>query len=158
VTTTCPTDQLAVRELCGLSIRFDQFQIFPTTLGTRLIAVASGGQVDGPCLEGEVLPGGGDWLFFGADGIARMDVRASIRTAGGEMVYMTGQGRAEILGEARDRFLAGETVSQDEVRSRLGLVFETGGGVHRWLNAAVAVGLVNELSQRHIDYRVYVMA
>jgi hypothetical protein len=158
VTTTSAIDQLAVRELCELSVGFDQFQIFPTALGTRLIAVASGGRVVGPSLEGQVLPGGGDWLFFGADGIARMDVRASIRTTDDEMLLMSGLGRAEIVDEARDRFLAGETVTHGEVHSRLALTFEAGAGVYGWLNATVAVGLVSELSQHHIHYRVYAVA
>lgn len=158
MTTTHATDALAVSELCALSVGFDQFQIFPTALGTRLIAVTSGGRVDGPRLVGEVLAGGGDWLLVGADGTARMDVRASIRASDGGMVYMTGLGRAEIVAGARDRFLAGDTVADDEVRSRLALIFEADAGPHAWLNATVAVGLVSELSQRHIRYRVYAVA
>jgi hypothetical protein len=158
VTNASAIDEFAVRELCELSVRFDQFQIFPTALGTRLVAVAGGGRVVGPRLEGDVLPGGGDWLLLAGDGIARMDVRASIRTSGGEMLYMTALGRAEILDEARDRFLAGETISRAEVRSRLAVMFEAGAGVSEWLNATVAVGLVDELSQRHIHYRIYDVA
>jgi len=155
---TSAIDELAVSEICDLSAGFDQFQIFPTTLGTRLIAVTSGGRVDGPRLNGEVLPGGGDWLLFSPDGTARMDVRASIRTSDGEMLYMTGLGRAEIVDGARDRFLAGETVGHDEVRSRLALLFEADAGTYGWLNNTVAVGLVSELSQHHIHYRVYAVA
>jgi Protein of unknown function (DUF3237) len=157
VTSTSAIDQLAVSELCELSVGFDQFQTFPTALGTRLIAVARGGRVEGR-LEGEVLPGGGDWLMFGADGIARMDVRASIRTTDGEMLYMTGLGRAEIVDGARDRFLAGDTMTSADVRSRLALMFEAGAGEYAWLNATVAVGMVTELSQRHIHYRVHAVA
>jgi hypothetical protein len=150
-------DQLAARALCDLSIRFDQFQMFPTVLGTRLIAVGGGGEVRGPRLNGEVLPGGGDWLL--ATGrVARMDVRASIRTPDGEMLYVTGVGRAEILDDARDRFLAGETVADEGVRSRLALTFEAGDGAWGWLNGTVAIGVVSELSQRHIHYHVYELA
>jgi hypothetical protein len=151
-------DHLAANLLCDLKAGFDQFQIFPTALGTRMVAVTSGGTVIGPDLEGEVLPGGGDWLLLAADGIARMDVRATIRTIDGEMIYMTGLGRAGMGTSARDRFLAGETVQDDEVRSRLALLFEADAADHKWLNTTVAVGYITELSRRHINYRVYGLA
>lgn len=140
-----------------MSVRFDQFQIFTTALGTRLIAVGGGGEIHGQRISGEVLPGGGDWLLATGP-VARMDVRASIRTTDGEMLYMTGVGRAEILDDARDHFLAGKTVTDEGVRSRLALTFEVGDGAYGWLNATVAIGLVSELSRRHIHYHVYDVA
>ena len=43
----------------------------------------TGGIIEGPKLQGEVLPGGGDWLLVGSDGTGRVDVRATIRTWSG---------------------------------------------------------------------------
>jgi Protein of unknown function (DUF3237) len=152
--------RLDADELFTLSIDFADFQAYPTALGTRLVAVVAGGRVAGPRLDGEVMPGGGDCLLLGPDGVARMDVRATVRTSGGDMLYLTGQGRTRLLDGARDHFVGGETVTErdGQLHSRLALLFEVAAGEHGWLNSAVAVGLVSELSQHHIEYRCYGIA
>lgn len=152
------TDDLAVEDLCRLSVRFDQFHVFPTELGTRLIAVIGGGQVEGARLGGSLLPWGGDSLVIGGDGIARMDVRTAMRTHDGATVYLTGLGRIQLDSDSRDRFLAGETVTRGGLTGHLALTFETGDASTSWLNATVAIARVDELSQQHIDYRVYALS
>lgn len=152
------TDDLAVEDLCRLLVRFDQFHVVPTDLGTRLIAVVGGGQVEGDRLDGSLLPWGGDSLVVGGDDIARMDVRTAVRTHDGATVYLTGLGRIRLDTESRDRFLAGETVTRSGLTGHLALTFETGDASTSWLNATVAIARVEELSQQHIDYRVYALA
>jgi hypothetical protein len=44
--------------------------------GTRRIVYVTGGTVVGPKVNGEVLPGGGDWLVVRPDGTVVLDVRA----------------------------------------------------------------------------------
>ena len=47
-----------------------------------------------------MLPGGGDWLRVGTDGVGRIDVRATIRTHDGELVLLTNTGVIAIAEQA----------------------------------------------------------
>src|SRR5437867_12237165 len=52
-------------------------------LGRRILFGAAGGRFEGPRLRGEVVPGGGDWALFRADGAMSLDVRLTLRTHDG---------------------------------------------------------------------------
>ena len=51
--------------------------------GTRNIFEVTGGTFEGSRLRGTILPGGGDWLLIDAEGIGRLDVRATLETDDG---------------------------------------------------------------------------
>lgn len=147
-------DALAVEHLFDFAVDFDPMKIYPSPLGTRIDAIVRQGKVDGPRLRGEILAGGGDWIVVGADGVARLDIRATIRAEDGGMVFVTNTGRV-VLGDARDRFLAGETVTAGEMYGRTAPLFETGSEPHAWLNRIVTAGVIVELSTTHIRYHIY---
>ncbi|MEV0389578.1 DUF3237 domain-containing protein [Nonomuraea sp. NPDC050643] len=151
---TAPTTSLAVEHLCDFTIGFQTMQTFATPLGTRMVAVIDHGTVEGPRLRGEFLPGGGDWITVGSDRVARLDVRATIRTHDDELVYLTTTGRALLSDAAIDRLFAGETIDWQKLYARTAPLFETGAENYSWLNSTVAIGL-NELSLKHVLYRVY---
>ena len=147
--------ELPVEFLFDLQVDFDPAMlIYPTSAGMRIDAIASGGTAEGPRFTGQVLPGGGDWLTVLPDGVARMDVRATLRADSGEYVHYTSTGRTVLGGATRARFLAGETVRGPEVYGRTAPLFETSSEVYGWLNRTAAVGVVHELSLRRIRYRV----
>jgi len=145
---------ITVEHLCDFAITFQTMQTFSTPLGTRMIAVVEHGTVEGPRLHGEFLPGGGDWIMIGADRVARLDVRATIRTHDGDLVFVTVNGRATLSDEAIARLFAGETIGWDEMHVRSTPLFETGAERYAWLNSTVAIA-VNELSLKHVNYRIY---
>ncbi|HUR09373.1 MAG TPA: DUF3237 domain-containing protein [Nonomuraea sp.] len=145
---------VTVEHLCDFAIRFQTMQTFSTPVATRMIAVVERGTVEGPRLRGEFLPGGGDWITVGSDRVARLDVRATIRTHDDELVFVTVTGRATLSDEALGRLLAGETVGWNEMHARSMPLFETGAERYSWLNSTVAIA-VNELSLDHVEYRVY---
>ena len=58
-------------------------------LGRRILFGAAGGRFEGPRLRGEVVPGGGDWALFRADGAMSLDVRLTLRTHDDALVHMT---------------------------------------------------------------------
>ena len=145
---------LDVEHLCDFSIDFDPIQSFPTSRGLRLNYVIRAGEVRGPRLRGEFLPGGGDWVTVDQDGIASLDVRATIRTHDGQIIYVTNTGRSHMSAEARTRLQGGALLKWDEIFARSSPLFETGAADYRWLNRAVTVA-VNEFSARHVNYRIY---
>jgi hypothetical protein len=118
------------------------------------VAVVDHGTVDGPRLRGEVLPGGGDWILVGSDRVARLDVRATIRTHDDELVFLTVTGRAQLSADATNRLLAGGTIDWKEMYTRTAPLFETGADAYSWLNSTVTIAF-NELSLGHVVYRVY---
>jgi hypothetical protein len=152
--TTSNEYSIQAEQLFSLRVRFGQMQMFPSPFGARAIAVVEHGTASGPRLNGTVLPGGGDWLTIGADGIARVDVRATLQLENGDHVLITNTGRVVLSDEARDRFLAGETLLADDMFARTAPLFETTSEEFGWLNAVVAVGLVTQLSVQHIEYDV----
>ncbi|TMR91671.1 DUF3237 domain-containing protein [Nonomuraea basaltis] len=154
VDTDPATTAVTVEHLCDFAITFQTMQTFSTPLGTRMIAVVDHGTVEGPRLRGEFLPGGGDWIIVGSDRVARLDVRATLRTHDDELVFVTVTGRASLSDEAIGRLWAGETIGWDEMHARSAPLFESGADRYAWLNSTVAIA-VNELSLNHVHYRVY---
>jgi hypothetical protein len=151
---TVPATSLAVEHLCDFTIKFQAMQTFTTPIGTRMVAVVDHGTVDGRRLRGEFLPGGGDWIIVGSDRIARLDVRATIRTHDDELVFVTVTGRAQLSDEAINRLFAGETIGWEQMYVRTAPLFETGADSYSWLNSTVCIAF-NELSLDHVKYRVY---
>jgi Protein of unknown function (DUF3237) len=86
-----------------------------------------------------------------------MDVRATIRADSGDHVHYTSVGRTVLGPDARDRFLAGETIFGTEMYGRTAPVFETSSEAYGWLNGIVAAGVVDELSLTHIRYRIFAL-
>src|SRR6266404_1579312 len=64
-------------------VRLPPEVIGPTPDGIRVNFYVTGGEVDGPKLKGKVAPVGADWLLIRRDGIAILDVRATIESHDG---------------------------------------------------------------------------
>src|SRR5207244_11990830 len=60
--------------------------------GTRVIAPITSGTFEGLRLRGRVLPGGGDWTLLRPDGVLELDLRITIETDDGALIYMTSFG------------------------------------------------------------------
>ena len=64
-----------------------------TPYGHRRIATVKGGRFEGEELKGTVLPTpAGDWLLMRRDGILMLDVRLTLKTDDGHLVYMSYRG------------------------------------------------------------------
>lgn len=60
--------------------------------GNRVIYPIIGGTFDGERLRGTVLPGGDDWTVKRADGVVELDLRITLQTDDGALIYMTFEG------------------------------------------------------------------
>jgi hypothetical protein len=110
-------------------------------LGTRRILYATGGTFCGPGLEGEVLPGGGDWVLDRRDGIAELDIRFLLRTGDQQLIYLDSRGIVDMPPPVRQRIRDGEDVDPAEYYFRTSLVFETGAAGYSRLNRLLALGI-----------------
>jgi hypothetical protein len=147
-------DALPVEHLCDLSIDLELGQVISTPLGTRLTFVVKGGRFEGPRFRGEMLPGGGDWVSLGADGISRMDVRATMRTHDGVLIHYDSHGVLRYPPDGRQRLAKGERISFDESYVRPTPRFETSDERYTWLCGMVTVGY-GEYGQGRIDHRMF---
>jgi len=109
-----------------------------TPKGVRRIMPLTGGRFEGPKLNGEVLPFGADWILIRSDGLIELDVRATIKTDDGEIIYAQYKG---IYDPSRKYFC---TVP----------IFETSSEKYSWLNKSIYVGL-GSAEPGKVIYKIY---
>jgi Protein of unknown function (DUF3237) len=110
-----------------------------TPAGLRRIAPVTGGTFNGDRLNGMVLPGA-DWVINRPDGVMVIDVRLTLKTGDGAMIYLTYQGRFLAEAEAIARFSKGALLDPGEYSLAMNAKLECGDVRYAWLNNAVAVG------------------
>lgn len=133
------TPKLRSELLCVVEAELEPAQtIGPTPHGNRQIVYAKGGVVKGSKINGRVLPGGGDWLLIKPDGIGEINVRATMQTDDGALIYTHYTG---VLNFETGYF-------------RTTPRFETSSGDYAWLNNIVAVG-VGQSTDTGVRYHIY---
>lgn len=129
-------------------------------VGQRVLFGAAGGSFSGPKLHGEVVPQGGDWALFRADGTMALDVRLSLRMHDGALVHMTYGGRWVTPASLREEMAdpAGRyAVDPSRYYFRTNPLFETGAEAYAWMNDIVCVGK-GYLVEGGIAYKVFEVA
>jgi len=107
--------------------------------GLRRIAPVTGGAFEGDRLSG-VVKGGADWVVNRPDGVMLIDVRLTLETHDGALLYLTYQGRFLAEAEPMSRFARGAVLDPAEYSLAIVARFESGDERYRWLNDAVVVG------------------
>lgn len=134
-------DALPLSHVCDLHFNLAApIRIADAPRGSRTILRVAGGQMVGPRLTGKILPGGGDWAVMRPDGIFEVDIRATLETDDGAIIYAHYGGLVRMAPENWQRFLSGDTPASDEYYFRVTPRFETGDDRYRWLNRAIFVG------------------
>ena len=111
-----------------------------TPNGHRRIATVSGGRFQGERLSGTIQPSpGGDWLLLRPDGVLVLDVRLTLETDDGQLIYMTYRGLRHGPADVIARLNRGEPVDPASYYFRTTPVFETASPKYEWLNRMVAV-------------------
>jgi hypothetical protein len=146
--------ELPVQHLFDMHVDLEPAHPIATAVGTRMTFITTGGVIDGPKLQGEILPGGGDWMLVGSDSVGRVDVRATIRTHDGALIHYEARGIIKVPADGLARLAAGEVLPFAETYVRTTPNFETADERYAWLSEIVAVGY-NVLSPDHIDYRIF---
>ena len=132
----------------------DPQEIGETPHGVRIIIPVLSGTIKGPKLNGEALPFGADWVLLRPDGTSELDVRITIRTDDGELIYTYYRGIAKVDPEIMERIENGEDVDPSEYYFRTTPVFETGSEKYSWLNQIICVG-VGKIEQKRVRYKIY---
>jgi len=111
-------------------------------VGQRVIVNVLGGTVRGPRLKGEIVTPAGDWIFVMPDGSNRLDVRFTIKTDDGELVFVEYSGISAPTKEAQERLAKGEAVTDAQGYGYFITAprFMTTSAKYAWLNQIQAVG------------------
>ncbi len=107
--------------------------------GLRRIAPVTGGTFSGERLHGKVL-GGADWVINRADTVMVIDVRLTLETDDGVLIYLAYQGRFLAEPEVMARFAKGALLQPHEFSLATVAKLECGDPRYAWVNNAVVVG------------------
>ena len=129
--------------LCTMVIELAEPVILPNTpAGTRVIVEVSDARVDGERLRGRVKgSAAADWLTIGPDSTGTLDVRATMETDDGAVIFLYYQGRRD-FSQGRDAPIY--TAPK----------FDTGDERYAWLNKIQAVAK-GHLDGTTLTYEVY---
>jgi len=148
-------DTLELRRLFDADIKLAPGEpVGDTPFGRRTIFIVEGGTIDGPRIRGAVHAGGGDWLLSSADGHNELDVRGTIETDDGALIYMWYRGVLRINDAVAGRALSGERASSRDYYFRTTPRFETGAAAYGWLNDVVCVAH-GWIGPNRVAYRVF---
>src|SRR5262245_52685166 len=107
--------------------------------GTRVIAPIAGGAFEGPRLRGKVLPGGGDWTLLRPDGVLELDLRITLETDDGALIFVSSFGLRHGPPEVLAALARGETVDPARYYFRTMPRFETSVAQYVFLNRVIAI-------------------
>ena len=108
-------------------------------LGTRNIVPVTGGDFEGARLRGKVLPGGGDWTLLRSDAVLELDLRITLATDDGALIYMRSFGLRHGPPDVLAALARGEVVDPSKYYFRTTPRFETSAPQYAFLNRLLAV-------------------
>jgi hypothetical protein len=121
---------------------------------------STGGLVRGPRIKGVLVPPGGDWSRVLPSGVLRLDVRLTIKTDDGALIYVSYNGVerdspvSEQKSNAEQHVIGPEDVSVWMIAP----TFETSAPRYAWLNETQAVGKMVEFKDGpggYVKYEIY---
>jgi hypothetical protein len=129
-----------------------------TTRGRRRIVPLTGGRFTGPDLNGTLLPGASaDWQIVLPDGTALGDIRYTLETESGDLLYVQSRsvrhGSADVLA----RLGAGEDVDASEYTFRTSTQIETAAPALDWLNKGIFISVAGR-QPGGVIYETYLVA
>jgi muconolactone delta-isomerase len=129
-----------------------------TAHGHRRIVPLTGGTFTGPELNGNLIPGASaDWQTVLPDGTALGDVRYTLQTEAGDLLYVQSRGVRHGSAEVLARLGRGEDVDPSDYTFRTSAQIETAAPELDWLNKGVFISV----GGRHaggVIYETYLVA
>lgn len=124
--------------------------------GLRLNVYVTGGEVLGPRIKGKIRPVGADWLTIRTDGIGVLDVRATVETHDGALIYTYYSGIADLGPDGYRNFVAGAPPPADGIALRIRPTYQTSHPDYRWVNRACCIGVGKVfLEKGEVSYDIY---
>lgn len=128
-----------------------------TPQGHRRIVALTGGHAEGRDFDAELLAtGGADWQILRPGGSSVADIRYTLRTDRGALLYVQSHGVRHGKPEVLARLAAGEDVDASEYTFRTTVTIETSAPELAWLNDGVFIA-VGGRRPGGVSYDVYLV-
>lgn len=129
-----------------------------TPQGRRRVAPLTGGTFTGPSISGTLLPGASaDWQIVQPDGTTWADLRYTLQTDGGAVLYVSASGVRHGSADVLARLARGDDVDPSEYTFRTATRIETGDPELSWLNRGVFIS-VGGRHPSQVIYETYLVA
>lgn len=114
-----------------------------TPRGTRVIVDVLASHWEGERLNAKLKGrAAADWALIGADGTLSIDVRLTLETDDGAIIFVSYEGRAQMTQTGATPLIATPR-------------FETGDERYKWLNSVQAIGKGSRDEQGRLIYEIY---
>jgi hypothetical protein len=126
--------------------------------GRRRIVPLTGGTFTGPELNGTLLPGASaDWQTILPDGTTLGDIRYTLQTVGGHLLYVQSRGVRHGSPEVLARLGRGEDVDASKYTFRTSTQIETAAADLNWLNQGIFISVAGRQAGT-VTYETYLVA
>ena len=123
-------------------------------LGQRMIIEVADGSFEGERLRGTLRGPAADWLMLGANGIGHVDVRLTLETHDGALIFAQYVGKLVLNAKASAAIAQGKGTEFGDTHFMTQPRFETGSADYAWLNSVVAVA-EGRLVETGVEYNVF---
>lgn len=117
--------------------------------------------VKGPRINGTFIPPGGDWLQVLPSGALRLDVRATLKTDDGALIYVSYNGILQHSKESAEKLGRGEVLTTKDIPYFVvAPTMQTSAEKYAWLNSVQLASKMVELKLGeggYVKYDVYVL-
>lgn len=128
-----------------------------TPQGRRRVVALTSGRAEGPALSADLVPqAAADWQVVRPSGTAVADLRYTLRTGDGALLYVQAHGTRHGPPDVLARLAAGETVGPEAYTFRTTVTIETADPDLAWLNDGVFVAVGGRWPDG-VSYDVYVV-
>ena len=136
----------------------DPLDVGVVSQGHRRIVPLTGGGFTGPELNGDLLAGASaDWQIVLPDGTALGDIRYTLQTDDGALLYVQSRGVRHGSAEVLERLARGEDVDASEYVFRTSTQIETASPELDWLNKGVFISVAGR-RPGGVTYETYLVA
>jgi len=121
----------------------------------------TGGWAKGPAISGTFIQPGGDWLRVMPSGALRLDVRATLKTDDGALIYISYNGILQHSAASAEKMNKGELLTTKDIPYFITApTFQTSSPKYAWLNSVQAINKVVELKigeGGYVKYDVFIV-
>jgi len=129
--------------------------IGPVPEGIQLNFYITGGEISGPKVVGKVRPVGGDWMTVRRDGVAILDIKGTLETQDGALIYATLDGTFDFGEDGYDKISRGWHPPSG-APFRASPRFRTAHPNYLWLNRGHFLSIGAAFTERlRIEYEIY---
>ena len=139
------TTQISTEYLMTLYAPLEAPQQIDDTLFIYTVPPGGEGWVRGPKINGRIIPPGGDWVRVMPAGNVRIDVRQTVKTDDGALIYISSNGVISYTKESWDRLMKGEVLTAKDHYFITAPTMQTSAEKYAWLNHVQCIGKVVEV-------------